>query len=440
MTLEELKAELAKKKELRNAVVESLGKVDEVQSNEIDPRFFKKDVDVNKHFCLAGSGQYFRKDIKGFFPELMDIIFQQRKGVKKEMIGYKKQQKEEHGDIIAKLDNKQLALKIVLNSAYGAMGSPHFRYFDIRLATAITMSGQLAIKWVGDNVENMLSEKFKTKEDKWVYSDTDSCMFVFDFVADKLKEKDPKKVVNYMDAFSKKYIEPFICELYEDMATYVNANENKMFMEREKIIQKFLITGKKHYAYLLWDDEGVRYEEAQLKVTGIEVVRSSTPQIIKPYLKDSLKMLMLNPEGIQDYVMGVKKEFMEMKPEEIAFPRGVSNVKQYSDHATMYKKGCPIAVRAAIIHNNYIKKHEIDRPDIEDGEKIKFFYGITPNPFFNSNVFGYAGRIPDRNKIVQYVDYSMQYEKVYFDVIKGIAEKVGHVIFPKVQTNLEDLF
>jgi DNA polymerase elongation subunit (family B) len=413
---------------------------EDVNSSEVDPRFLTKEIKVRDDMVLAASGQYFRKDIKGFFPELMETIFNTRKAVKNEMKDTKQLKDSKNDDLIAKLDNKQLALKIVLNSAYGAMGSPHFRYFDIRLATAITMSGQMAIRWVGEKVETMLAEKFKTKGERWVYSDTDSCFFVFDFVANKLKEKDPVKIVGYMDKFSKKYVEPYICELYEDMANYVNANENKMFMEREKIMQKFLITGKKHYAHLLWDDEGFRYDEAELKVTGIEVVRSSTPQIIKPYLKESLRKLMLEPDSVQDYVMDVKKQFMAMTPEQVAFPRGVSNVKQYTNKATMYKKGCPIAVRAAIIYNEYCAKHEMINPAIEDGEKIKFFYATVPNPFFNSNVFGFVNRIPDHDKLVKYVDYSKQFEKVYFDVIKNIAERVGFTIFAKQQTNLEDLF
>jgi DNA polymerase elongation subunit (family B) len=416
------------------------GMTEDVNPAEIDERFFSKEVNVDPRYILSGSGQYFRKDIVGFFPELMDTIFKQRKAVKKEMIGHKMKQDDSLSDLVAKLDNKQLALKIVLNSAYGAMGSPYFRYFDVRLATAITMSGQLAIKWIGDKLDEYLANKFKVKERKWVYSDTDSVFFTFDFIAKKLKEKDPAKVVDYMDKFSKNYIEPYIEGLYEGLAKYVNANENKMFMEREKIISNFLITGKKHYAYLLHDEEGVRYEDPPLKVTGIEVVRSSTPQVIKPYLKDSLKMLMLDPDSVQDFVMSVKDDFMELTPEQIAFPRGVSNVRQYSDHARMYKKGCPIAVRASIVHNEYCKKHDIDKAMIEDGEKIRFLYCRTPNPFFNENVFGWVARIPDRDKIVEYADYSTQFEKVYFEVIKGIAEKVGIIIFPKVQTNLEDLF
>jgi hypothetical protein len=267
-----------------------------------------------------------------------------------------------------------------------------------------------------------------------------SVFFSFDFVVKKLTEKDPAKIVDYLNKFSLKFIEPKIENIYEELAEYMNAPKNMMFMKREKIIERFLITGKKHYAYLLWDNEGVRYKEPQLKVTGIEIVRSSTPKIIKPYLKESIIVLMKNPENIHEYIQEVKAKFQEMSIEDVSFPRSVSNVKQYSDKATMYKKKCPIAVRAAIMHNAYIEKHKIDMYPINDGEKIKFFYATVPNAFFNSNVFGYIKKIPNKEIIAKYFDVSTQFDKVYFSVIKSIAEKAGYPIELKRQTNLEDLF
>ena len=419
-------------------------KTENVNQTEIDERILNHTLELDDEYIFSGSGQYFRKDIKGFIPVLMEQLFNDRKLIKTEMINnkkeYEKTKDESLQSVISKLDNEQLAKKILLNSFYGGLASPYFRYYDTRLARAITMSGQLAIRDVSEKLQDYIKTKFKVEKDTWIYSDTDSCFFTFDFVVDKLKTKDTKKIVNQINQFSQKMIEPVIVRIYKDLASYMNVNENKMVMEREKIISKFLIVGKKKYAYLLWDDEGVRYDEAQLKVTGIEIVRSSTPNIIKPYLKNSIRTLMLNPENIQDYTLKVKEEFMNMTPEEIAFPRSVSNVKKNVDKATMIKKGCPIAVRAAIMFNNYIENHDIEMEEITDGDKIKFFYTLTPNSFFNSNVFGYSNKIPNRDDIVKYVDYVTQYEKVYFSVIRNITEKIGINLSKKIQTNLEDLF
>jgi len=267
-----------------------------------------------------------------------------------------------------------------------------------------------------------------------------SIFYTLDFVADKLKEKNPEKIVDYIDAFTEKYIDPEIMRIYEDLAKYTNANENKMRMTREKIIEKFLITGKKHYAYMLWDNEGVRYHEPKMKVTGIEIVRSSTPNIVKPFLKEAIKKLMYDAHEVQEYCQEVKVKFMKLEPEDIAFPRGVSNVEKYIDKAKMFKKGTPIAVRAAIIYNNYIQKHGLDYYPISDGEKIKFIYTVVPNNFFHSNVFGFIKKIPNREEVIKYINYPLQYEKTFFTVIRTLAERAGINIDIKQQSNLDDLF
>jgi len=425
-------------------IVDECENVDQVK---VDDSILFGKLKGNPEYILSGSGQYFRKDKKGLFPILMDDLYSKRKEVKKKMI-LKKIEKEKATDKkeielltneIARLHNIQLTFKLFLNSAYGAMASPYFRYYDIRMAKAITMSGQLAIRWVSNHLDTYLKDKFK-QEDKFIYADTDSVMYSLDFVAKGIKEKDPKMIVDYIDKFTQKFIDPEIERIYLNLAEYCNANENKMRMTREKIIERFLITGKKHYAYMLWDNEGVRYNEPKMKVTGIEIVRSSTPKIIKPYLKEAIRKLMYNPEKIQDYIKEVKDEFLTFAPEDISFPRGVSNVKKYTNKATMYKKGTPIAVRAGIIYNNYIEKHGINIAPINDGEKIRFIYTTTPNVFFNSNVFGWINKIPNRDEIVKYIDYPTQFDKVFFNVIHTIAKRAGFEIVLKPQTNLDELF
>jgi len=294
------------------------------------------------------------------------------------------------------------------------------------------------------------------EQENWVYDiEVDKChnffgndillhnslFFSFDFVTKNLKNKDPKEITESLNKFSVKFIEPELNNIFNDLANYLNVNENKMVMEREKIMEKFLIIGKKRYTYLLWDNEGVRYDEPQLGFTGVEVVRSSTPNIIKPYLKESLKKIMIDGEtGIKQYISEVKEKFFEMSPEDIAFPRSVSDVAKYTDRSKMFKKGCPIAVRSAIIFNNYVKKYNLNFPQISDGEKIKFLYMITPNNFFNSNVFGFANKIPDKELVEKFVDYHTQFQKVYFDVIKNITVKLGYDLFEKKQNNLDELF
>lgn len=267
-----------------------------------------------------------------------------------------------------------------------------------------------------------------------------SVYFCFDFVAKKFPNKPTEELVDIVNKFSKTIIEPEIKKIYEELASYMNVNENKMIMKQEKISEKFLTTGKKRYACLVWDDEGVRFSEPELKVTGIEIVRSSTPKAIKPFLKESIIKLLKDPNNFKQYINTVKQQFYKISPEEIAFPRSVSEVKKYYDKNSLFKKGCPIGVRAAIVYNEYLKREFIENEMIYDGEKIKFFYTITPNIFFNSNVFGYKKHIPNREHIIKFVDYNKQFDKVFYDVIRNICEKININIEKNQQTNLDLLF
>jgi len=409
-----------------------------VNQNEIDDKLVNKEIKSNPNYILSGSGQYFKNDIKGFLPILMENLYNGRVEVKNEMKELKQKRDNSLKDKISALNNKQLAMKILLNSCYGGLASPYFRYFDIRLAKSITLSGQLAIKFISNNLSKFLFKKYKVT-DKFLYGDTDSIYMCFDFVAKKFNCSS-KKMVDYIHQFSQKIIEPKIDEIFTELKEYVNANEQKMVMKQEKISEKFLQTGKKRYATLVWDDEGFRYNEPELKVTGLEIVRSSTPKKIKPYMKQSIITLMKDQDAFKLYIEEVKKEFYTWDPEEIAFPRSVSNVKQYVDKNKIFGKGCPIGVRAALIFNKYIQENKIDMEEIHEGEKIKFFYSLVPNVFYNSNVFGYINRIPNRDEIVKYIDYKTQFDKVYLNVFKEIAKKINIEIEEKKQTSLDDLF
>ncbi len=416
---------------------------EDVNQEEIDIKILNKEITPNKDYIMSGSGQYFRKDIKGLFPTLMENMYSDRKIIKKQMIEVKKQNVENPSvqltNEISRLDNIQKAIKTQMNSFYGILANVYFRYYDIRLPRAITLSGQLAIKSAEIELTNYLRTKFKAPDDIIKFGDTDSIGISLDFIVKKLKEKEPKKIVNYLDKFSKKFIEPELDKIYDELASYMNVNEDFMKMKREKIIERFLITGKKKYAYMMWDNEGVRYKEPKFKVTGIEIVRSSTPQIIKPFLKEAIIKLMYNPEDIHNYIKEVKDKFLLMKPEDISFPRGVTNVNKYTTK-NGYRKGTPIAVRAAIIYNMFIKRHGLNFPPATDGGKVRFIYTLQPNSFNHENVFGWIRRIPKREEILKYIDYNTQFDKVFFNVVKTISERAGFTILQRAETNLDDMF
>lgn len=353
---------------------------------------------------------------------------------------------------VTKYNNTQLAIKYLLNGEYGALGNVYFRYFDINLASAVTLSGQLAIRWI----EEYLMNHPQQKKYKWniIYEDTDSIYMDFSYFVIKLLEKHPNlsnnKIAKVVDNFSEKIITPLIDEGYEKLAKYVGANENRMFMKREKISPKGLWTGKKKYALLTLYDENVVYPSEVLKVKGIETVRSSTPKIIRGYLENVLKFIMTDETKLTQYIKECKEEFFKTEPEEIAFSVGVNTLSKYEkvmndidgQSILSYKKGCPIGVRAAITYNSYIIKNDMynEFPEIKEGEKIKFLYMKTPNPFNNENVLGFLKNIPDKKDVMKYIDYKTQFEKTFMSPIENITKRIRMVLRDANELDINEFF
>lgn len=344
---------------------------------------------------------------------------------------------------VAQLNNEQMSLKILLNSCYGMLANRYARWFDLRMASAITLSGQLSIKWI----EKYLMEHPKQKKYGWkvIYIDTDSSYIELSNLVTKLKQKNKNKnftqeeIVDKIDSFMKKIILPIVKEGYDELAEYMNVNENRMFMAIEIICTKAFWVGRKKYAMLVASDEGVRYPKPFLKVKGIEIVRSSTPQVIRESLKIAVKYLLEDIDKFYKFIEEYRKEFDNFSIEEIAFPRSANNIEKYQD-GNGFKKGTPIAVRAAITFNKFIKKMNIESSftEIQSGDKIKFVYMKVPNPVYE-NVFGFINRFPKIKKMNKYVDRDTQFKKAFSDVIKKMCEHLK-IPFKKNPKSINDLF
>ena len=351
---------------------------------------------------------------------------------------------------VSRLNNIQMANKILMNSEYGALANKWFRYYDIRLASAVTVSGQLAIRWI----ENYLMAHPLQKKYNWevIYSDTDSVYLSVEKLAKKIENKnpDPHNIVDKLSEFSDKVLQPIINKGYDLLSKYVNANENRMFMKREKISSKGLWTGKKKYALLVYDDEGVRYQDAKLKVTGIETVRSSTPPFVKKRLEKVLKLILTEPDNLAQYIDETKKMFYGADPYDIALTVSVRTLEKYktivknnftNDTELSYKKGTPIGVRAAIVYNGYIIKNDLYNrfPEIMPGDKIKYLFLKMPNPMFE-NVFGFVKNIPNHDEIAQYIDIETQFYKTFLKPIENITTKINMIIDNIDEFDIHSLF
>lgn len=333
---------------------------------------------------------------------------------------------------ISKYKNLQLAKKVQLNSAYGALGNEYFRFFDVRIAESITMSGQLSIRWIETRMNEYLNKILKTDGvDYVIASDTDSLYITFDELVRQVydkggsvqKDPDTETVVQFLDNIARQKIEPVIDQYYQDLADTLNAYEQKMFMKREAIADKGIWTAKKRYALNVYDNEGVRYASPKLKVMGLEIVKSSTPSACRDALKKAVSIIMNQDElSAQSFIKHFREEFYSMPFEDIAFPRGVSDITKYRD----VDKSVPIHVRGSLLYNDLLKKHGVEKryESIKDGEKIKFCYLKQPNPT-RSNVLSIHTSLPKEFGVSEYIDYETQFNKAFLEPINVILGSVG---------------
>jgi hypothetical protein len=269
-----------------------------------------------------------------------------------------------------------------------------------------------------------MNKLLKTDKDYVIASDTDSIYLRLSELVKKVhpETSDIKNVIAFMDRVCEDKIQPFIDESYKELADYVHAFEQKMQMKREALANKGIWTAKKRYIMNVYNNEGVQYNEPHMKVMGLEMVKSSTPQSIRGKMSDTIKLMINGTESdVQAFIAQFRKDFKLLPPEEISFPRGMNGLKDYSDKTTMYKKGTPIHVKGAIIYNHNLEKFGLTKkyPLIQEGEKIKFTYLKQPNPFKES-VISYPSRLPSEFKLENYIDYDTQFEKAYLEPVKII--------------------
>ena len=344
---------------------------------------------------------------------------------------------------IAKFNNFQMVRKICLNSAYGAIGNQYFRYFKLANAEAITLSGQTSIRWIENRLNKYLNELLKSDSDYVIAVDTDSVYLNLGPIVDKFlsKQKDDKeKVVNLLDKICHDQLEPYIDKCYNELADYVNAYDQKMQMKRENIADRGIWTAKKRYILNVWDSEGVRYDDPKLKIMGIEAVKSSTPAPCRTMIKDALKVMMGGTEDeMIKFIDEARKKFYSMGPEDVSFPRSVSDVNKHKNHMNIYGKGCPIHVRGSLLYNHYIKERGLDNKYsmISNGEKIKFCYLKKANPI-RENVISFISDFPLELGLDKYIDYDLQFEKAFLEPVKVILDAIGWNVEKTV--NLELFF
>ena len=435
-----------------NISPETLYSQEKVQNMSVD-KLLNKEVDTSilKGVTLTPNGALFKTDKQGFLPELMQSMYNDRSKFKKLML----EAQQEYEDTknpkllkdISKYNNIQMAKKISLNSVYGAIGNAYFRYYDLLIAEAITTSGQLSIRWIERAVNQYLNTLLETTEKDYVIaSDTDSVYITFDELVDKVYSngENTEKIVAFLDSVAKNKIEPFMDKSYQELHQYVNSYEQKMQMAREVIADKGIWTAKKRYVLNVHNSEGVQYKQAKLKVMGLEVVKSSTPAPVRAKLKEALSIIMNgNEKELNTFIQTFREEFMNLSPEEIAYPRSVNGLDKFADTNQMFAKGAHIHCKGSILYNHLIKKNRLSRkyPYIQEGDKIKFINLKQPN-LYQCSAFSFITNLPKELDLHKMIDYDTQFEKSFIDPLNVIVSTIGWVVDKSygTQGSLEDFF
>jgi DNA polymerase elongation subunit (family B) len=414
--------------------------INQAEPNSVD-YYLNGDNPIESKHAVAANGSTYSKNFDGVVPSIIVDYYDERRSVKNMMLAaetsYQKGKTYELEKEINRLQNQQMAIKILMNSLYGALGNQYFRYFDIKVAEAVTLTGQLAIQWAERSMNNAMNKVLKTDKDYIIAIDTDSLYVNFGPMIEELKPKDP---VKFLDKICREHFEPILKKAYDDLFVKMNCHKPRMEMAREVIADRGIWTAKKRYILNVHNSEGVQYDEPKLKIMGIEAIKSSTPEVCRDKFKEIFKLIMTGTESeVQRYIENFRSEFKQLPADQVSFPRGVSNITDWADRKLIYKKGSPIHVRGSLLYNKKLKELKLTRKyePIVNGTKVKFCYLKVPNTL-KENVIAYPENLPKEFNLDRYIDYDLQFEKTFIDPLKLILDSVGWSVEDRM--TLEEFF
>ena len=389
---------------------------------------------INKNnYSVAGNLCCFIKEKKGFMPEIMEMMFAQRAEYQAELKKYQKLKDSEktskYDNLISEYDVWQQAKKISINAFYGMLANEWCRWYNIDLAEAITLSGQLTVKWILKKINEWMNNICKTNDiDYIVAGDTDSNYISFKKLLEvyNIDTSDKKKTVAIIEKICNEKLDPYIRECFLEMHEFTNSFQPKIRMARENIADRAIWTAKKHYILNVLNTDGKNYDPPKLKMVGIETVKSSTPAACRQALKDCINIIMnKNNDELIEYIKEFKKKHSTLEFEHIAFPRGVNGMEKYKPTGKGYLKSTPVHVKGSLLFNRLLKEYNItDIPPISSGEKIKFCYLKVPNPA-KEEVISTPKYLPKEFRLDIHLDREKQYNKSFLDPLKSITNVIG---------------
>tara|TARA_Y100000310_G_C20702883_1_gene831618 strand:+ start:9672 stop:12311 length:2640 start_codon:yes stop_codon:yes gene_type:complete len=396
----------------------------------------------------------FSQKNKGIFPQIVDNFYKERVKIRREMNKYKRQlaslekddlTREQLKDKINKLHIKQFTIKIFINTVYGYFGNKHAPMGDTDISRSITLTGQGVIKesnkilveYIKDKCN--LTDEHMEKDSPIVYNDTDSVYITI------------KHLVNHLQipfTNNRGNISKEVLTVVQDIEDHLNdkikqwgeralnSKDCRFVFKRESICDVGLFLQKKRYILHVLDDEGIKVNK--FKYTGVEVVRTTMPKPVKPYVKKIIEtMLMTKDFNETNTVLNEAYDIFKLLPiEDIAFVMGISrfkterrdeygNVIESCDGFKTYK-GMPIHVKSAYYYNILLDRFKLTNKyeDISSGDKVRYFYVKQPNKF-GIKSFAYKYNYPIEFKNCIEPDIEMMFDKIIYSVIERLYESVN---------------
>jgi DNA polymerase elongation subunit (family B) len=399
--------------------------------------------------ALSKSGHLFSQKKRGIVPEFLDNLYTKRKEMKSKMIEARKANNKAAEQ---KFDTVQYAYKIHLNSLYGYMLNKYAPMGDEDIGTSVTLTGQAAIKQSVEIFQSYLKDKIPDIDDTtlsntMIYGDTDSNFFSFVWA---------KKIG--INVASNGIVSKEFYELCDEVENHINegmtqwatkalkSNDPRFVFKRETICDGGIFIGKKYYVLHILDDEGVPVDK--FKYRGVDVVKTTMPKAIKPYVKKVIEHMILTQslKECNELFNEAYDEFNKLPIEDISKNSGINNLEKYSAKCKGLQtvKGMPSHVKAAYHHNylldqlNIASKYE----KIKSGDKVRTLYVKTPNKYNLSNI-GFKGKFPEEFKEIFTIDKELMFSKLFYAAIERFYDAVGWTLrkpSENLKIELDDLF
>ena len=334
-------------------------------------------------YTVASNGVMYNSEYVGLIPAILNDWFDKRVEYKNEMKRWGKDGNEEKYEFYKK---RQLVQKILLNSLYGVLGLPAFRFYDIDNAEAVTLTGQTVIKKTQDAINSKYNKELKTDAIDYVqYVDTDS---VFVSCLPLVKNRFPNIDTNDIEIMTPKIyeiateVQDYVNQFYDVMSKKLfNTEKHRLEIKQEMIGRTGFWQKKKRYALWIISDNGVPMDK--LEVKGLDIVRSSFPKSFQKIMKSVLIDILKGKEKneIDDYILNFKKELGSIIYAEVAKNSSIKEIKKYEDVVKddvlgKFAKGTPAHIKAAINYNKLLKLFKCPPkfPPMKNGDKVKIVY------------------------------------------------------------------